>query len=121
MLQVVADTLETIDAYRLVDVPAPNPGPGEVTVEIACCGVGYVDALVALGRYQVKPQLPHTPGQEVAGVVSAVGTGVARLRPGDRVLATVGGGFAEVGVARADARALFDRHESHRIPFVADF
>lgn len=103
MLKVVTDTLETIDAYRLIETPEPSPGTGEASIRIACCGVGYVDALVALGRYQVKPQLPHTPGQEVAGVVAAVGAGVTHVRPGDRVLATVAGGFAQFGVAHADA------------------
>jgi len=96
-----ADALDSIADYHLVEDEAPEPGPGEVVVKVAACGVGYVDALVALGRYQVKPALPHTPGQEAGGVVAALGEGVEGLSPGDRVMATVGGGFAEY--ARAPA------------------
>ena len=76
MKAIQADDLSSIDGYRVVDVPLPEPGPAEVRVRIAACGVGYVDALVALGRYQVKPPLPHVPGGEVAGWVDAVGDGV---------------------------------------------
>ena len=68
---------------------------------MAACGVGYVDALVALGRYQVKPPLPHSPGQEASGWVEALGDGVTGLAPGDRVMATVAGGFAEFAAAPA--------------------
>jgi len=101
MKKVEAATLDSIADYRLVDCPAPAPGPGEVTIQIAACGVGYVDALVSLGRYQVKPPLPHTPGQEVAGLVLALGDGVTDLTVGDRVMATVRGGFAEAAAAPA--------------------
>ena len=92
---VQASALDSIDGYRLLEGETPRAGAGEVVIRIAACGVGYVDALVALGRYQVKPPLPHTPGQEVGGVIEAVGAGVEHLEPGDRVMATVRGGFAE--------------------------
>lgn len=99
---VQAQTLEFIDNYRLEEGDVPRPGPGEVLVKVAVCGVGYVDALVALGRYQVKPPVPFTPGQEVGGWVEAAGEGVRGLAAGDRVLATVRGGFAEFALAAAD-------------------
>ena len=70
---------------------------------MAACGIGYVDVLVALGGYQVKPPLPQTPGQEIAGTVSAIGRGVTGLAVGDRVLAAAQGGFAEVAVAPRDS------------------
>lgn len=98
---VQAGKLNSIADYRLVDGPVPAPGPGEVLVKVAACGVGYVDSLVALGRYQVKPTLPHTPGQEASGVVDAVGPRVAGLSAGDRVMANVRGGFAEYAIAPA--------------------
>ncbi len=103
MRRVEADSLESIAAYRLVDVDRPRAGPGEVLVKVAACGVGYVDALVSLGRYQVKPALPHTPGQEIAGRVEALGEGVQGLEPGNRVLATVSGGFAELVAVKSTA------------------
>lgn len=98
---VQAATLDSIADYRLQSGETPRPGPGEVLVRVAACGVGYVDALVALGRYQVKPPLPHTPGKEAGGWVEAIGEGVDALAPGDRVMASVRGGFAEFAIAPA--------------------
>lgn len=103
MRKVQAAALSSIDDYQIIDAEPPEPGPGEVLIDIAACGVGYVDALVALGRYQVKPPLPHTPGQEAAGRVSKIGPGVEGLSPGDRVMASVRGGFAQQAIAAAAA------------------
>ncbi len=103
MKAIQADNLSSIDSYRVVELDVPDPGPDEVRIRIAACGVGYVDALVSLGRYQVKPPLPHVPGGEISGWIDAVGSGVARLAPGDRVLAQVRGGFAEYAVAPVSA------------------
>lgn len=91
--------LSSIDNYVPVDLPVPQPGEGEVRIKVAACGVGFVDALVALGRYQVKPPLPHVPGSEIGGVVDALGPGVTGYAIGERVLAQVRGGFAEYAIA----------------------
>lgn len=100
---VEAKILDSIDDYQLKEAPVPKPEANQVVIEIAACGVGYVDALVSLGRYQVKPPVPHTPGQEVGGWVSRVGEGVKGFTPGDRVLAQVRGGFAEFASCPATA------------------
>jgi NADPH2:quinone reductase len=91
--------LSSIDNYAPVDLPAPQPGEGEVRIRVAACGVGFVDALVALGRYQVKPSLPHVPGAEIGGLVDALGPGVTGVAIGERVLAQARGGFAEYAIA----------------------
>ena len=110
MRAVRAESLDSIDDYRLVEVESPQPGAGDVVIQVAACGVGYVDALVALGRYQVKPPLPHTPGQEVAGRIAGTGPGVKGFQVGDRVLASVRGGFADFAAASASAvRKIPDR------------
>ncbi|MDR3513026.1 MAG: NADPH:quinone oxidoreductase family protein [Caulobacteraceae bacterium] len=96
-----AEALASIDDYREVDLPVPEPAAGQARINVAACGVGYVDALVSLGRYQVKPPLPHIPGGEVGGTVDAIGPGVERLKIGQRVMAQVGGGFAEYALAPA--------------------
>lgn len=101
MKAVVAQTLESLESYSLAEVERPVPGPHEILIRVAACGVGYVDALVALGRYQVKPPLPHTPGQDVSGRVEAVGEKVAGFAVGDRVMAMAARGFAEYAVAPA--------------------
>jgi NADPH2:quinone reductase len=91
--------LSSIDNYALVDLPPPQPGEGEIRIKVAACGVGFVDSLVALGRYQVKPPLPHVPGSEIGGLVDALGPGVNGFSTGERVLAQVRGGFAEYAIA----------------------
>jgi NADPH:quinone reductase len=79
-----------------------TPGPGQVVVDVAACGVNFVDALIAAGRYQIKPKLPFTPGSEVAGVVGAVGDGVDPALIGTRVMSTgMSDGFTEQVCVRA--------------------
>ncbi|WP_049820365.1 NADPH:quinone oxidoreductase family protein [Bradyrhizobium japonicum] len=100
MKVVRAEKIGSVDDYALVDVANPTPGPKDVLIEVYCCGMGYVDALVALGGYQVKPPVPFTPGLEFSGRVAAVGAEVSRLRLGDRVMASgFGGGLAAYACA----------------------
>ena len=68
-------------------VADPVPGPGEVVIDARAIGVNYPDMLVIEGKYQFLPPRPFSPGKEVAGVVSAVGPGVRRFKPGERVMA----------------------------------
>ena len=84
------------------DLPTPQPGPGEVLIDVRAASVNYPDVLMIQKKYQVQPALPFIPGSEVAGVVSALGDGVVNVKLGDRVIAFVGlGGFAEAVVAKA--------------------
>jgi NADPH2:quinone reductase len=86
--------------YR--DVPDPEPGPGQVLIETRAVGCNFPDILMVQGKYQVKPPLPFSPGHEISGVVRAVGGGVTRVRPGDRVIANLEwGGYAERAVTAA--------------------
>jgi NADPH2:quinone reductase len=72
---------------RVETLPEPTPGEGDVVIDARAIGVNYPDMLVIEGKYQVLPPRPFSPGKEVAGVVSAVGDGVARVKVGDRVMA----------------------------------
>jgi len=63
---------------------APAPGPGQVLIRVAACGVCRTDLHVVDGEL-ARPKLPLIPGHEVVGVVAATGAGVAALKPGDRV------------------------------------
>jgi NADPH2:quinone reductase len=99
---VQADRLGELSAYTLRHAPVPVPENDEVLIDVMACGIGYVDALIALGRYQVRPNPPHTPGSEVAGVIRALGPQVTGLAVGDRILGTARGGFAERACLPAD-------------------
>lgn len=93
-------------ALRELPDPAP-PGPGEIQVRIGARGVQYVDVLMIAGKYQFKPEPPFIPGSEAAGVVTAVGAGVADFNVRDRVMSRhTPGAYAEVANAKA---ALCDR------------
>ena len=87
----------------LVDMPDPEPGPGEVALEIAACGLNFADLLMVDGSYQDTPEAPFTLGIELAGTVTGLGTGVTGVAPGDRVAVFGGrGGLAEAGCFPAD-------------------
>jgi NADPH2:quinone reductase len=84
---------ETLVVEELPDVV---PGPGQVAIDIQAAGVNFPDVLIIQNKYQAKPELPFTPGSELAGVVRAVGDGVTHFKAGDKVLAFVNhGAFAQ--------------------------
>jgi len=83
------------ETLRLTEQPTPTPGSGEVLIAVKAAGVNFPDTLIIRDLYQFKPPRPFAPGGEVAGVVEAVGDGVAGVAPGDRVLANgVNGGYS---------------------------
>jgi len=85
------------------DLPTPVPQAGEVLLDVGAASVNYPDVLIIQKKYQVQPELPFTPGTEVAGRVRALGDGVTGVQVGDRVIAFLGlGGFAEQALAKAD-------------------
>ncbi|MEA2450091.1 MAG: NADPH:quinone reductase [Thermoleophilaceae bacterium] len=91
-------------SLSLEDVPEPEPThmlspDGAVVVEVEAAGVSFPEVLQSRGEYQLKPELPFTPGSEVAGTVRSAPDG-ASVEAGDRVAACcLLGGFAEVAVA----------------------
>lgn len=91
---------------ELTEIDTPEPGPGEIRVRIAACGLNFADLLMIKGEYQDTPVAPFTLGMEVAGVVEAIGDGVTLPALGTRVAVFAGhGGLAEFGVFDA-ARAV---------------
>jgi len=84
------------DTLVVEEMPSPRPGKGQVAVSVKACGVNFPDVLIIQNKYQLKPELPFTPGSEIAGVVKQPGEGVHGYMPGDPVMALIGlGGFAE--------------------------
>jgi NADPH:quinone reductase len=88
----------------LEEVPEPAVGPDQVRIAVHACGVNFPDLLIIQDLYQDKPPRPFIPGGEVSGVVEAVGEGVDKVRPGDRVLMSpMRGGMAQKAVGAAAA------------------
>ena len=75
-----------LENLRLVTRDAPQPGPGQVAVNVQAFSLNYRDLMVVTGTYNPKLKLPATPISDGAGVVSAVGRGVTRVRVGERVM-----------------------------------
>ena len=89
------------EVLKLVNLPTPDPKSNEALVQIKATGVNFVDVYFREGRYPAL--LPFINGQEAAGVVVAVGSGVRTLRLGDRVAYTdVLGSYAEYAAVPAD-------------------
>lgn len=111
MKAVQAEKIGSIDDFRVIDIESPQAGPDDVLIEVRSCGMGYVDALVATGGYQVKPPVPFTPGQEFSGIVVETGRNARGFEAGDRVVASAfGGGLAEyAAVAASGVRKIPDR------------
>lgn len=74
------------EVLALVDLPLPEPGPGMVRVKAHAIGAGGPDVLIRNGTYKWMPPMPAIPGNEMAGVVDAIGPGVQALAVGQRVL-----------------------------------
>ncbi len=84
------------ESLKLERHHVPLPAPGQVLVDVKAAGINFPDILMIRGEYQVKTPPPFIPGNELAGIVEAVGKGANRFAVGDRVIATpTGGAFAE--------------------------
>ncbi|MGA8371421.1 MAG: NADPH:quinone oxidoreductase family protein [Acidimicrobiales bacterium] len=77
---------EPIEVLRPVVLDRPEPGPGQVRIRVTAAGIGLPDVLMCRHTYPLTPPLPFIPGQEVSGVVTAIGEGIGPL-VGDRVMA----------------------------------
>jgi NADPH2:quinone reductase len=94
------------EVLEAVDLPKPSPGPGQILVRLEAIGLNFVDTYMRGGLYPVTP--PVVLGSEGAGVVEAVGEGVTRFKPGDRVGCGSGGigAYAEYYLVSQDRAAL---------------
>lgn len=76
MRALVCPELGPVEGLELREVPDPEPGPGEVVIDVEVAALNFPDTLIIEGKYQFRPEPPFTPGGEAAGVISAVGPGV---------------------------------------------
>jgi NADPH2:quinone reductase len=95
---------DDFSGVAVMEVDAPQPGPGEMTVRVRAASVNFPDLLMCQGLYQFKPEPPFTPGMDIAGEVIALGAGVRGFAIGDEVTAGARlGGFAEIALVSACA------------------
>ncbi|MEV4644338.1 NADPH:quinone oxidoreductase family protein [Saccharopolyspora sp. NPDC049357] len=102
---------EPSQVLAATEIPEPEPGPGQIRVSVAAAACNFADVLLCRGEYQVKPDLPFTPGVELCGVVDQVGTGVPSELLHGRVVGQPTlphGGFAE--------SALLEAHSAFTVP-----
>ncbi len=92
------------EVLKLEEIPTPKPEGGQVLVRIRAAGVNPYDTYMCSGTYAIKPPLPYTPGSDAAGTIEAVGSGVKKVKPGDRVYTTqtVTGAYSEYALALED-------------------
>jgi len=89
------------EVLELKEIPIPAPRAGEVLVRVRAAGINPYDTYMRSGTYAVKPALPYTPGSDAAGTVEAVGEGVRKVQPRERVYTakTLTGAYAEYALA----------------------
>lgn len=97
-----------------------KPKSNEVLVEVKACGLNFPDTLIIQGLYQFKPELPFTPGSDIAGIVKEIGDGVSHLKVGQEVFGFVAyGGLAEEVLVPANA--CFPKPSTMDFPTAASF
>ena len=110
MRAVIASKPGGVDALDVVELPIPEPGPGEVLIEVAAAGVNRADLMQRRGLYDPPPGATPVLGLECSGSVSEVGDGVTDLAPGTQVCALLtGGGYAEYVAVPAGQVAVIPR------------
>ncbi|MEE2968608.1 MAG: NADPH:quinone oxidoreductase family protein [Pseudomonadota bacterium] len=97
MRAIVVNEFGPVESHNVEECPDRTPGEGEVLIENHAIGLNFPDILMLGGEYQKRPDRPFVPGRDCAGIVRAVGPGVTRSKPGDRVVAQVfTGAFGEL-------------------------
>lgn len=103
MRAIVCRELGPPEVHALDELPDPVAGPDQVLIEVHYAGVNFPDLLIMAGQYQVRPELPFTPGAEGAGIVRAVGSDVESVHVGSRVMfASVVGAFSDTVAVPVD-------------------
>jgi len=104
----------------LEEVDKLKPKSNEVLVEVKACGLNFPDTLIIQGLYQFKPELPFTPGSDIAGIVKEIGDQVSHLKIGQEVFGFVAyGGLAEEVLVPSNA--CFPKPPTMDFPVAASF
>ncbi len=112
MRAIVVRTFGPPEVMKVEEVPDPAAGSDQVVVRVGAVGVNPVETYVRAGAYARLPNLPYTPGTDLAGTVEQTGVNVSSVKPGDRVYAH---GVAAGAGAYAE-RAVCEEHQLHPLP-----
>jgi NADPH:quinone reductase len=98
------------EVLKFEEIPTPKPDAGQVLLRVRAIGVNPYDTYMRAGTYAIKPPLPYTPGSDAAGTVESIGSGVTKVKPGDRIYTarTLTGAYAEYALALEE--------QVHRLP-----
>jgi NADPH2:quinone reductase len=102
------------ESLTLADIAPPSAGAGDAVVRVKAVALNFFDTLIIAGKYQHKPPFPFSPGGEFAGTIESVGSAVADIGAGDRVMGYSGWGAAREIVALGEERLV-------KIPDQLDF
>jgi NADPH2:quinone reductase len=105
MKAALCKSLDGAKSLVVETVPEPSAGPGQAIVRVEAVGLNFADTLITSGKYQWKPDLPFSPGAEIAGVIEYLSVEHPGLAPGQRIMAYVNWGGARQKIA-VDAGAL---------------
>lgn len=84
------------ESFQIEEAPIPEPGAHEILIQVDHAGVAFADVMMRHGKYPGAPKMPFTPGYDVCGTVTQLGSAVTSLAVGDKVIAlTQFGGYAE--------------------------
>ena len=120
MKAIVCNKLGLPDQLELTTRSIPVPKEKEVVVKVGVCSLNFPDTLIIQGKYQIQPPLPFTPGSDIAGVVTAVGSKVQHLSEGDAVFGLLPyGGLSEY--VAAPATSVFPKPPSMTDEIAASF
>jgi NADPH2:quinone reductase len=114
MRAIVAEDVSNPQDLKLIELPEPVPGPGQVRIDVKATALNFADSLIISHKYQLKPDFPFSPGFEVAGVVSGIGDGVTDFEVGARVIATM-----DYGAYRE--QVIVEDYLAHPIPEGLDY
>ena len=97
MKAIICNELTGFENLKLETIEAPQEiAENEVIVDVHMAALNFFDTLITRGKYQFKPELPFSPGGEISGTITKIGSSVAEFKIGDRVMAYIGhGGIRE--------------------------
>jgi NADPH2:quinone reductase len=105
MKAALCKSLDGPQSLALETLPEPKAKSGQAIVRVKAVGLNFADTLITRGKYQFKPDLPFSPGAEIAGVVERVADDNSEISPGQKVMAYVNWGGAAEKIA-VDMKAL---------------